>query len=188
MRKDMAVLVELVSITSSAIDEYYDVLLIEKNGKRALSIPVGKYEGENLALSIDKTKLPRPLTFDLFCEILSKTEAKIEYISVNKFYDGTFFANVCSKINNEQIIFDSRCSDAFNLAVKLSLPIFVEEKVFEDAGFEILSPDAVSKQDCNEEDWTIEELEIILQEAEKEADEEIVNLLREKINDLQNKN
>ena len=120
----------------------------------------------------------------MFCEILSKTEAKIEYISVNKFYDGTFFANVCSKINNEQIIFDSRCSDAFNLAVKLSLPIFVEEKVFEDAGFEILSPDAVSKQACNEEDWTIEELEIILKEVEEEGDVALAELLREKIKSL----
>ena len=49
----MTVLVELVSITTSAIDNYYDVLLIEKNGKRALSIPIGEYEGQHLALSID---------------------------------------------------------------------------------------------------------------------------------------
>ena len=52
--KGMAVFVELISITTSAIDNYYDVLLIEKNGKRALSIPIGEYEGQHLALSIDK--------------------------------------------------------------------------------------------------------------------------------------
>ncbi|MBR5254631.1 MAG: bifunctional nuclease family protein [Bacteroidales bacterium] len=184
----MAVLVELVSVTLSPIEKYYDVLLIEKNGNRALSIPIGEHEGENLGLAIDKVALPRPLTFDLFCEILSKTNIKMQYVVLNKFYDGTFYSNICCEQNQKTLCFDSRCSDAFIFAKKLSLPIYVEEKVFENAGFEILSPTEISSPTYNEEDWTIEELETILKEVEKEGDESIVNMLREKIKDLEKNN
>jgi bifunctional DNase/RNase len=181
----MSILMELVSIMPSAIDKYYDILLIEQGGKRVLSIPVGEYEGQNIALSLDKVEVSRPLTFDLLCQIMSKANVKAEYIYINKFIDGTFFANLCSLINGEEVCFDSRCSDAINLAVKLSLPIFVAESVLENAGFEITPPNQISKQTCEEDDWTIEELEIILKEVEEEGDEEIAKVLREKIKSLQ---
>lgn len=180
----MTILMELVSITPSAIDKYYDLLLIEAKGKRALSIPVGEYEGQNIALSIDKAKVSRPLTFDLLCEIMSKANVKAEYVYINKFLDGTFFANLCCVINGEEISFDARCSDAINIAVKQSLPIFVSESVIENAGFEITPPNLIDEQNCEEEDWTIEELEIILKEVEEEGDVALAELLREKIKSL----
>lgn len=180
----MTVLMELISISPSAIDKYYDLLLIEVKGKRALSIPVGEHEGRNIALSIDKVEVSRPLTFDLLCEIMSKANVKAEYICINKFIDGIFFANLCCVINGEKVSFDARCSDAINIAAKLSLPIFVEESVLENAGFEITPPSNIDEQICEEDDWTIEELEVILREVEEEGDEEIAKVLREKIKSL----
>lgn len=181
----MTVLVELMSITTSAIDNYYDVLLIEKNGKRALSIPISEYEGQHLALSIDKIEANRPLTFDLLCNILSCSEIKPECIKIREFIDGIFYVDICCEKNGEKIVFDSRCSDAFNLSVRLSLPIFVEENVLNDVGFEITSPNMICNQ-SPEEDWTIEELQLLLKEVEEQGDEEIADLLREKIKDLEN--
>lgn len=184
----MAILVELISITTSAIDNYYDVLLIEKNGKRALSIPISEYEGQHLALSIDKIEANRPLTFDLLCNILSCSEIKPESVIIKEFIDGIFYVDICCEKNGEKIIFDSRCSDAFNLSVRLSLPIFVEEKVLNDVGFEIISPNMICEQSNNEEEWTIEELKLLLKEVEAEGDEEIAKVLKEKIRDLENEN
>ena len=184
----MAVLVEFISITTSAIDNYYDVLLIEKNGKRALSIPIGEYEGQHLALSIDKIEANRPLTFDLLCNILSCSDIKPEYVIIKEFIDGIFYVDICCEKNGEKISFDSRCSDAFNLAVKLSLPIFIEEKVLNDVGFEITSPNTICDQSNEEDDWTIEELQLLLKEVEEQGEKEIADLLREKIKDLENEN
>lgn len=184
----MAVLLELLSITTSAIENYYDVLLIEKNGKRALTIPMSEYEGQCLALSIDKITPQRPMTFDLLCEILSKSNIKPEYVMIHKFLDGIFYVNICCEQDGEKIVFDSRCSDAFNLSVRLSLPIFIEEKVLNETGFEIVSPYMSSNQYDGAEDWTIEELELLLKEVEEEGDEEIAKVLKEKIKDLENNN
>lgn len=180
----MAVLMELVSISPSLIEGYYDLLLLEVGGKRALSIPVGEHEGQNIALSIDKVSISRPLTFDLFCNILSKSNVETKYIIINKFLDGTYFSNVCCEINNEQISFDARTSDAINLAIKLSLSIFVSEKVLDEVSVEIQSPDIESI----EEEWSVEELEQMLVEAEQNEDKEIIEILKEKINELKNSN
>ena len=183
----MAILVELMSITTSAIDNYYDVLLIEKNGKRALSIPISEYEGQYLALSIDKIEANRPLTVDLLCDILSHSDIKPEYVILEKFIDGIFYVSICCEQNGEKIFFDSRCSDAFNLSVRLSLPIFVEEKVLDNVGFEIVSPNLLCNQSESEAEWTIEELETLLKEVEKEGEQEIAEVLKEKIKELENR-
>ena len=184
----MTVLVELVSITTSAIDNYYDVLLIEKNGKRALSIPIGEYEGQHLALSIDKIEANRPLTIDLLCDVFSHSEIKPKCVVIKEFKEGIFYIDICCEKNGEKITFDSRCSDAFNLSVKLSLPIFVEDKVLDAVGFEILSPNMISDQQNTQDDWTIEELQLLLKEVEEQGEKEIADLLREKIKDLENEN
>ena len=179
----MAVLMELVSVMPSNIDKFYDLLLIEKNGKRALSIPVGEYEGQNIALCVDKVKLSRPLTFDLLCNVLSLAKFETKNIIINKFIDGTFFANICCMSENEEVLLDSRCSDAICVAMKLEIPILVEEKVLDDAGFEIDNSPAFQSEaenDC----WSIEELEILLKEAVDNGEEDIADIIREKIQEI----
>ncbi len=179
----MAILMELVSVIPSNIDKFYDLLLIEKNGKRALSIPVGEYEGQNIALCVDKVKLSRPLTFDLLCNILSLAKFETKSILINKFIDGTFFANICCMSEDKKVFLDARCSDAICIAMKLEIPILVEEKVLDDAGFEIdNSPNFQSEN--NDDCWTIEELEVLLKEAIDNGEEDIASIIREKIQEL----
>lgn len=175
----------LLSVTASEIDNFYDLLLIEKEGQRALSIPVGEYEGQNIALSIDKIKVSRPLTFDLLCNVFELTGVKVKNVTINDFIDGTFFANICCEFNNETIYLDARCSDAINVAIKLEVPILAEEKVLDSAGFEIDNPNAFEME--NDDDfWTIEELESLLKAAEEEGDSDIIDIIKEKIKELKN--
>jgi hypothetical protein len=68
------------------------------------------------------------------------------------------------------------------------LPIFIEEKVLNDVGFEITSPNTICDQSNEEDDWTIEELQLLLKEVEEQGEKEIADLLREKIKDLENEN
>ncbi|MED9961745.1 MAG: bifunctional nuclease domain-containing protein, partial [Bacteroidales bacterium] len=113
---------------------------------------------------------------------------KPEYVILEKFIDGIFYVSICCEQNGEKIFFDSRCSDAFNLSVRLSLPIFVEEKVLDNVGFEIVSPNLLCNQSESEAEWTIEELQLLLKEVEEQGEKEIADLLREKIKDLENEN
>ena len=64
----------------------------------------------------------------------------------------------------------------------------MEEKVLDAVGFEILSPNMISDQQNTQDDWTIEELQLLLKEVEEQGEKDIADLLREKIKDLENEN
>ena len=46
----------------------------------------------------------------------------------------------------------------------------------------------ISDQQNTQDDWTIEELQLLLKEVEEQGEKEIADLLREKIKDLENEN
>lgn len=57
----------------------------------------------------------------------------------------------------------------------------------DNVGFEIVSPNLLCNQSESEAEWTIEELETLLKEVEKEGEQEIAEVLKEKIKELENR-
>ncbi|MCY3967125.1 MAG: bifunctional nuclease family protein [bacterium] len=111
------------------------VLLREANGgKRLLPIFIGGTEAQAIALALDEVEPPRPMTHDLFKNVLDKLGVRLERIIVTELRDSTFFAELEFADRNGQRRVSSRPSDAFALAVRLGAPIFASEEVLAAAG------------------------------------------------------
>ncbi len=117
--------------TSPASGGAYALILKELGGNRRLPIIIGAFEAQSIALEMEGIKPPRPLTHDLMKNIVESLGTELSEIVISELKDGTFYA----KLGFEGQEIDARPSDAIALAVRFGAPIFVAEKVMEEASF-----------------------------------------------------
>jgi RNA polymerase sigma factor (sigma-70 family) len=113
----------------SVVSEERIVVLTEKDGNRRMAIWIGAAEGNALALRLTGAAAPRPLTTDLLVDLLRITGARVERIAVTDKREDTFYAAITVSVNGGVADLDARPSDALNLAVRVSAPIFVGDGV-----------------------------------------------------------
>jgi bifunctional DNase/RNase len=132
----MANMIEVVidSIRVSLMSQQRVVILREIDSDRYLPIMVGIYEAEHLTLALQGVEVSRPLTYDLFVNILDSLDADVIHVEVVSLKDETYFGNIAINIDGTLHNIDSRPSDAMNLAIRLNVPIFVAEDVLDEAG------------------------------------------------------
>jgi bifunctional DNase/RNase len=73
------------------------------------------------------------MTHDLLRNVISDLRARIEKIVVSDLKENTFYALIYLGLNGDTIAVDARPSDAIALALRARAPIFVEEKVIDNA-------------------------------------------------------
>ncbi len=114
----------------------YALILSEIIGKRKLPIVIGGFEAQSIAMGIENDITPpRPLTHDLFKNVLNKFEISVKKVIIHKLLDGVFFSKIiCVKDKVEQSI-DARTSDAVSIAIRFKAPIFTNELILSEAGF-----------------------------------------------------
>lgn len=132
----MSNMIEVVidSIRVSLMSQQRVVILREMNSDRYLPIMVGIYEAEHLTLALQDVEVARPLTYDLFVSILDSLNAEISHVEVVSLNEETYFGNIVISVSGTTYNIDSRPSDAMNLAIRMSAPIFVAEEVLNEAG------------------------------------------------------
>jgi len=114
------------------------VLLKEKAGTRYLPIWIGAVEATAIAFALQGVETPRPLTHDLFVDVLTTVGARLEAVHVTELRDGTFFAELHLNVAGHTYTVSARPSDAIALASRLEdVPIFATEDVLNEAGLEI---------------------------------------------------
>ena len=110
------------------------IILRDKEGQKVLPIWVGIFEANAIALQIENITTPRPMTHDLLKNVIQDLSATVEKIVVSDLKENTFFAMIYLSVNGrESIMIDSRPSDAIALALRARAPIFVEERVIDNA-------------------------------------------------------
>jgi len=109
------------------------VLLRERGGERYLPIWIGAAEAAAIALSLQGVVTPRPMTHDLLKNILDDLTVEVQRIVVTELRDSTFYATIALQRGTDGFEVSSRPSDAIALAVRMSVPIFAEEGVLEEA-------------------------------------------------------
>jgi bifunctional DNase/RNase len=122
------------SIRVSLMSQQRVVILREVNSERYLPIMVGIYEAEHLTLALQDIEVARPLTYDLFVNILDTLDAEVTHVEVVALKDETYFGNIVISMGGNIHNIDSRPSDAMNLAIRLQVPIYVAEDVLREAG------------------------------------------------------
>jgi bifunctional DNase/RNase len=109
------------------------VILKDKLGERVLSIWVGIFEANAIALQIENVATPRPMTHDLLRNIITDLDGSVDRVVVSDLKDNTFFAIIHLTVRGERIAVDARPSDAIALALRTRSPILVEESVIDNA-------------------------------------------------------
>lgn len=111
------------------------VLLKEQGGERRLPIWVGSPEGDALALQLGGEAMPRPMTPDLLAKVLEAAGATVQRVAVNSLREETFYATIVLATGDGTKEVDARPSDALNLALRVSAPIYVADDVMEKSAF-----------------------------------------------------
>ena len=129
--------VELAKIIIDEKNNDQAIVLREKGGRRQVPIVIGFVEASSIQMRISGVTTPRPLTHDLLVALIRALGAEVESLLIDDLNEGTFYAKLNLKTQaKETVIVDCRPSDGISLAVRLNIPVFVEEKIFD----QVLSP------------------------------------------------
>ena len=122
------------SIRVSLMNYQRVVILKEKMAERYLPIWIGHAEADAIAIKLQGVNVSRPMTHDLLRSVIETLGASINFIVVNDLKNDSFFAKIVLRVDGQQIEVDSRPSDALALAVRVDVPIYVDESVMDKAG------------------------------------------------------
>lgn len=109
------------------------IVLKDVSGDAVLPIWVGIFEANAIALEIEKSATPRPMTHDLLRNALRAFEAEVKRVVVSDLRDDTFFAVIWLERHGETLTLDARPSDALALAMRADCPIYVNRSVMDNA-------------------------------------------------------
>jgi bifunctional DNase/RNase len=160
----------------------YVVILREKEGERWLPIFIGAAEAQAISLLLQEMRYSRPLTFDLFHNLIEAADAEIQQVVVSDLKDNTFYAQIEMRTTKGMVKIDARPSDAIALGLRAKVPLFVAEHVMNSAA---ITENRTENQISNLDE--IARLNRLLENAIiKESYEEAAEL-RDRIRDLERK-
>jgi bifunctional DNase/RNase len=116
------------------------VLLRETEGTRFLPIFIGAPEATAIVYAMQGMDTPRPMTHDLFKQVLDERTIVLRRVDITALEDRTFFAEIHLDHAGEITRLDARPSDALALAVRFGtdqVELFADESVMEQAGVEM---------------------------------------------------
>jgi len=109
------------------------IVLKDTASDAVLPIWVGIFEANAIAMEIEKSSVPRPMTHDLLRNAIRALDAEITKVVVSALKEDTFYAIIWLDRKGETLTLDARPSDALALALRADCPIFVARAVMEHA-------------------------------------------------------
>ncbi|HET7406102.1 MAG TPA: bifunctional nuclease family protein [Mycobacteriales bacterium] len=110
------------------------VLLKETSGDRYLPIWIGAVEATAIAFAQQGVVPARPLTHDLFKDVLEALETPLQAVHITELRDGVYYAELHFP---DDVTVSARPSDAIALAIRGGTPIFAAEEVLDEGGLAI---------------------------------------------------
>src|ERR687884_99499 len=110
------------------------LLLKERHGERVLPIGIGPLEAQAIAMPLQGVRPPRPLTHDVFADVIGNLGGHLRRVEITELSDNTFYARLTVEQAGQEQAIDIRPSDAIALAVRTETPIYVAEAVLDQAG------------------------------------------------------
>lgn len=112
--------------------------LVSEGKSRVIPICVGMPEAMALGSVLEGARFERPMTHDLMLDALTNLDARIDHVLICDVKDGTFYARLCLTQHGRLIDLDARPSDAIALALRQDAPIYINDRVLEQASFPYL--------------------------------------------------
>ena len=181
---------EIVSLTHGVTPSHnYAVVLDEVDGTRRLPIVIGSFEAQAIAVAMERMSPSRPLTHDLFKNVLEAFEINLQEVIVNNLVDGIFYAKLLCLHGGEVVEIDSRTSDAIAMAVRFGCPIYTYEFILEAAGIPLEESEEEEKEVERKprkaegfDQYSVDELEVMLTDVLEAENYEKAAKIRDEIN------
>lgn len=109
------------------------VILKDERGEFSLPIWIGIAEATSIASAINQLTMARPLTHDLMHTVFTELGVSVQRVLITDLRDSTYFAELVLSQGDKALIVDARPSDAIAIALRASAPIFVAQKVLDQA-------------------------------------------------------
>ncbi len=113
------------------------VLLKDSTDRRALPIYIGQDQAKAIMSVLEHQAHPRPMTHDLFTNLIEAWEMVLEKVIIHSLQDNTFYAVLVVMQGETRREIDSRPSDAIAIALRTNSPIWVMEEVVADASIPV---------------------------------------------------
>ena len=143
-------LIEMVveSVRVHMLSSQHVVILKESERDRYLPIWIGQSEANAIAMRLQGLSAERQLTHDLLVSSIAALGSSVSRVVVTHVTDGTFHARMyLETAAGDETEVDSRTSDAIGVAVRTGSPIYVDERVLDEAGVEPDSTEEMSAED-----------------------------------------
>jgi bifunctional DNase/RNase len=125
------VLMVVAGITLDPSNNMPIIILKDAKGDTAIPIWIGLVEASAIATELEGIKLARPMTHDLFKNVIEVLGARLKKIEVSDLKENTFFAIMYLDHQGTLLEIDARPSDAIALAIRTNAEIYVARKVIE---------------------------------------------------------
>jgi len=113
------------------------LLLRESDGRhRLLPIYIGSPEASAIHYALEGVAPPRPLTHDLFLNVLAELGASVTRVVVTEMRDRTYFAELHLATPTGDRVISARPSDAIALAVRCGADLFASDELIDQVGQE----------------------------------------------------
>jgi len=174
----------------------YALVLAEEKGERRLPIIIGGFEAQAIVIKLENLNPPRPLTHDLFKSFADLLEVELKEVYIHKLEEGVFYSQLVCTRGLQELVIDSRTSDAVALALRFDSPIYSTDEIMEKAGIvikgdeyedDLLNPAGEEKEEAPKGDenrfgtYSLKELTDMLQEAISAEDYERAAAIRDEI-------
>jgi len=120
-------------LTFDSTSNGFVVLLMDLANKTGLPIWIGPFEANAIATKLKRMAAQRPMTHDLISNILKTLESRVVKIVVNDLKENTYYGLIYLNWKGEEVVVDSRPSDAIAIALTTEAPIYVSEEVIQKA-------------------------------------------------------
>lgn len=133
------------SVRVNLVTQQRVVILKAVEQDRYLFIWIAQPEAYAIAVYLQGTISPRPLSHDLMKDLIEAAGTKVTRVVIADYSNDIYYAQVILDIAGEERTIDARPSDAIALAVRIKAPLFVVEHVLEQNGCDLL-PEQVDEQ------------------------------------------
>ena len=179
----------VLGLTSgTATNNAFALILKEIEGDRRLPIIIGAYEAQAIVIELDGITPPRPMTHDLFKNLIDVMDLSLTEVNITELQDGTFYANLY--FENGDIEIDARPSDAIAIAIRMQVPIYVSSDILDEVGVSGAEEDAQIKTNTQKNPkakksevlTNIDKIKVKLDNAINNEDYELAAQLRDEMN------
>ncbi len=128
-----------ISTAQSSQGNNYLLLLEEVNGNRRLAVVIGVFEAQSIAIALEKVKIQRPISHDLFKNFADAFHISVKEVLIYNLVEGVYYSKlICTDASGEiEHEIDARTSDAIAIAVRFDAPIYIYEFILNEAGYTV---------------------------------------------------